>query len=182
MTQRVLSAHLSQAPVTTDRHKAVGSKGARLEMYLQRRHGRYWFRKATPLDLVEVLGQAEVRYSLRTNRRDVAQRRAGALLVALEIVYAVLRSDEPLAPAQALLNRFLQDVSENASGTPESMSMAAVRLQEAASSLGPPAPPLSNGEEETWVSVENGCRSALCRCRRSGSERDEQICRIVTRS
>jgi hypothetical protein len=63
-------------------------------MYLQRRHGRYWFRKATPLDLVEVLGQAEVRCSLRTNRRDVAKRRAGALLVALENVYAV--SDEEL--------------------------------------------------------------------------------------
>src|ERR1035437_7553476 len=135
MTQRVLSARLSQAPVTSDRHTAAGSKGARLEMYLQRRHGRYWFRKATPLDLVEVLGQAEVRCSLRTNRRDVAKRRAGALLVALENVYAVLRSEEPLEPAQALLSRFLQDVSENASGKPESTSMTALRLQEAASSL-----------------------------------------------
>jgi hypothetical protein len=124
-------------------------------MYLQRRNGRYWFRKATPLDLVEVLGQAEVRCSLRTNRRDVAKRRAGALLVALENVYAVLRSEEPLEPAQALLSRFLQDVSENASGTPESTSMTAMRLQEAASSLGLPAPPLSNGDSETWVSVDD---------------------------
>jgi hypothetical protein len=75
-------------------------------MYLQWRNGVYWFRKATPLDLVEVLGRADVRCSLRTNRREVAKRRAGALLVALENVYAVLRSEDPLEPAKELLGRF----------------------------------------------------------------------------
>jgi hypothetical protein len=51
-------------------------------MYVVRRNGIYWFLKAHPLDLAEIIGQAEVRCSLNTNRRDVAKRRAGQLLVA----------------------------------------------------------------------------------------------------
>jgi len=110
---------LSQAPVHTRPHPAVGSKGARGAMYLQRRNGVYWFRKVTPLDLVNSMGQTDVRCSLRTTRRDVAKRRAGQLLVALEHVYEVLRSEEPLGPAKILLGNFAQDFVEHGAGTPE---------------------------------------------------------------
>jgi hypothetical protein len=75
-------------------------------MHLQRRAGHYWFRKATPLDLLHVIGQSEIRCSLRTTRRDVAKRRAGQLLVALESVFAVLRSERPLEPARVLMAAF----------------------------------------------------------------------------
>lgn len=61
-------------------------------MYLQRRNGHYWFRKATPLDLLRIVGQAEIRCSLRTNRRDVANRRATQLLVAPSFPIAAQRS------------------------------------------------------------------------------------------
>jgi hypothetical protein len=87
-------------------------------MHLQRRNGVYWFRKATPLDLVKIMGQADVRCSLRTHRRDVAKRRARVLLVALDNVYAVLRSEEPLEPAKVLLGNFAQDFVKHAAGTP----------------------------------------------------------------
>lgn len=78
-------------------------------MYLQRRNGHYWFRKATPLDLLRILGQAEIRCSLRTTRREIAKRRVGQLLVALENVYAVLRSKHPIEPVRALVADLAQD-------------------------------------------------------------------------
>ena len=98
-------------------------------MYHQRRCDHYWLRKATPLDLIHVLGQAEVRCSLRTDRRDVAKRRARALLVALDNVYAVLGSEEPQEPAKILLGNFAQDFVKQAAGTPEGIQVAHLQLQ-----------------------------------------------------
>jgi hypothetical protein len=63
-------------------------------MYLWRRGNQWWFRKACPIDLVPVLG-AEVRCSLHTEQRSLARRRAWALLVAIEQVFEVLRSERP---------------------------------------------------------------------------------------
>ena len=108
-------------------------------MYHQRRCDHYWLRKATPLDLIHVLGQAEVRCSLRTNRRDIAQRRARALLVVFDNVYAVLRSEETLEPAKILLGNFAQDFVKHAAGTPEGIQVAYLQLQRATDIVGAPA-------------------------------------------
>lgn len=108
-------------------------------MYLQRRNGVYWFRKAVPLHLVPVLGQAEIRVSLRTHRRDEAKRKASVMQVALETVYAVLRQDNPLEPAKALLGSFLQDFSARTSGQSVGYDSALDSLQHVADSLAIPA-------------------------------------------
>ncbi len=123
-------------------------------MYLQRRNGVYWFRKATPLDLVNIMGQADVRCSLRTTRRDVAKRRVGQLLVALEQVYEVLRSEEPLEPAKVLLGSFAQDFVQRGAGTPEGIEIASLQLKRAIDTLGAPALPFLNDQDATWVSVD----------------------------
>jgi hypothetical protein len=57
------------------------------------------------------------------------------LFVALEEVYAVLRSERPLEPTQQLLSRFAQDAVEDAAST-LGINVAAKRLQEAAAALG----------------------------------------------
>jgi hypothetical protein len=124
-------------------------------VYLQRRHGHHWFRKATPLDLIHVLGQAEVRCSLRTDRRDVAKRRARALLVALDNVYAVLGSEEPLEPAKILLGNFAQDFVKHVAGTPEGIQVAYLQLQRATDIVGAPALPPDNQHDRAWVNVDD---------------------------
>ncbi|MFZ0606948.1 MAG: DUF6538 domain-containing protein [Xanthobacteraceae bacterium] len=52
-------------------------------MYIYRRGGAWWFRKAVPVDLSETLGLQDVRHSLRTASKTVAGhkalRMAGAL-------------------------------------------------------------------------------------------------------
>lgn len=90
-------------------------------MYLYRRNGRYWFRKSVPLDLIPIIGMRDVRCSLETSRRDMAKRRSGAMLVALEHVYAVLRADEPIEPAKALLESLVEDVTAKVAGSPASI-------------------------------------------------------------
>lgn len=93
-------------------------------MYLIRRGNLWWFRKACPVDLAPVLGR-EVRCSLHTEQHTVARRRAWALLVALEEVYAVLRSEHPLEPARSLLGAFLDDFRDKA---PERQRAITARL------------------------------------------------------
>jgi hypothetical protein len=124
-------------------------------MYLQRRNGVYWFRKATPLDLVDVIGRTDLRCSLRTTRRDVAKRRAGQLLVALEHIYEVLRSEEPLEPAKILLGNFAQDFRNNGAGTPAGFEIASLQLKLAIDTLGAPALPFLNNRDATWVSIDD---------------------------
>jgi integrase len=124
-------------------------------MYLQRRNGVYWFRKATPLDLVNIIGKTDVRCSLRTTRREVAKRRAGQLLVALEHVYEVLRSEEPLEPAKVLLGNFAQDFANNGAGTQEGFEVASLQLNRATKTLGAPALPFLENQDATWVNVDD---------------------------
>ena len=45
-------------PVTPGRDRDLAIRGL-FTMYLQRRNGVCWFRKATPLDLVNIIGRAE---------------------------------------------------------------------------------------------------------------------------
>jgi hypothetical protein len=115
-------------------------------MYLQRRNGHYWFRKATPLDLLRLVGQAEIRCSLRTRRRDVAKQRAAQLQVALEELYALLRSEKPLEPTKNLLGSFLDDVREHVSWIPDG-STALRRFEEAVATLGAPGGTPSEGQQ-----------------------------------
>jgi len=127
---------------------AAGSKGS--FMYLQRRNGHYWFRKATPLDLVHVLGQAEIRCSLRTTRRDVAKRRAGQLLVALENVFAVLRSERPLGPTKVMAE-LARDALQK--GSSLEINPLAWRLQKAVDALGSASVPPPADGTKTLVAI-----------------------------
>lgn len=123
-------------------------------MYLFRRGNRWWFRKSCPLDLTAVLGP-EIRLSLHTANRREARRRAQAVLVALEEVYELLRSEHPLEPARAVLGRFVDDFRVNSAGTLFGHHLASQGLRRAAVALGVPAlPPTSDGDE-TLVHVDD---------------------------
>jgi integrase len=123
-------------------------------MYLQRRNGVYWFRKAVPLNLVAVLGQAEIRVSLRTHRRDEAKQKASVMQVALETVYAVLRAENPLEPATALLGSFLQDFSAHTAASSEATYDAALQnIQHVADTLSVPA--RFAPSDETLVDIDH---------------------------
>jgi len=76
------------------------------------------------------------------------------LLVALENVYAVLRSEEPLEPAKLLLGSFVQDFVQHGAGTPEGIELASLQLKRAIDTLGAPALPFLNDQDATWVSVD----------------------------
>ncbi|WP_353954877.1 DUF6538 domain-containing protein [uncultured Methylobacterium sp.] len=70
-------------------------------MYVVRRGDRWWFRKAIPVDLVDVLGIAEVRRSLRAHKAREARRRALKVLVRVEEVYAVRAAGARCRPGVA---------------------------------------------------------------------------------
>lgn len=78
-------------------------------MYLHRRGLHWWIRKAVPVDLVEILGFAVVRRSLRTKDPALARRRALQLLIRVDDVYAVLRSKRPLRPTREVALALLRD-------------------------------------------------------------------------
>jgi hypothetical protein len=88
-------------------------------------------------------------------RAGVAKRRAGQLLVALEHVYEVLRSEEPLEPAKILLGNFVQDFREQWSRHTGSLPNAPLQLQRATDILRAPALPFRDKEDATWVRVDD---------------------------
>lgn len=100
-------------------------------MYVVRRGDRFWFRKAVPVDLVDVLGIAEVRRSLRTSSAREARRRALDVLVRVEEVYAVLRSERPMRPARDIALALLEKALQSNSGTPATFERNGQLLQEA---------------------------------------------------
>lgn len=104
-------------------------------MYVVRRGDRFWFRKAVPVDLVDVLGIAEVRRSLRTGSAREARRRALDVLVRVEEVYAVLRSERPMRPARDIALALLEKALQSNSGTPAMFETNGQLLQEAAGVL-----------------------------------------------
>ncbi len=87
-------------------------------MYLHRRGTHWWFRKAVPVDLVQILGIAVVRRSLRTKDSALARRRALQLLIRVDDVYAVLRSKRPLRPTREAALALLSDALEANQGMP----------------------------------------------------------------
>jgi hypothetical protein len=104
-------------------------------MYVVRRGDRWWFRKAIPVDLVDVLGIAEIRRSLRTSNVREARRRALEVLVRVEDVYAVLRSEKPLRPARDVALRLLEAALDTNVGSPAVADQKGRLLQEAANLL-----------------------------------------------
>lgn len=87
-------------------------------MYLHRRGAHWWFRKAVPSDLTCVLGRPDVRRSLRTRNAALARRRALQVLIRIDEVYAVLRSQRPMRPAREIALAMLDDAIGSVSGTP----------------------------------------------------------------
>jgi len=87
-------------------------------MYLHRRGAHWWFRKAVPSDLTGVLGMPDVRRSLRTRNAALARRRALQVLIRIDEVYAVLRSQRPMRPARDIALAMLDDAIGSVSGRP----------------------------------------------------------------
>jgi hypothetical protein len=109
----------------------------------------------------KIIGQAEVRRSLRTNRQAVAKQRAGQFLVALENIYAVLRSEHPLKPTKILVTESARDALINGSST-IGFNPGARRLQQAVDALGTTALPLLAEGPQTLVAIEGFAISAEC--------------------
>ena len=73
-----------------------GPDGIGVAMYLHRRGAHWWLRKAVPSDLTGVLGRPDLRRFLRTRNAVLARRRALQVLIRIDEVYAVLRSQCPM--------------------------------------------------------------------------------------
>lgn len=95
-----------------------GPDGIGVAMYLHRRGAHWWFRKAVPSDLIGVLGMPDVRRSLRTRNAALARRRALQVLIRIDEVYAVLRSQRPMRPARDIALAMLDDAIGSVSGQP----------------------------------------------------------------
>ncbi|SFG58326.1 DUF6538 domain-containing protein [Methylobacterium gossipiicola] len=100
-------------------------------MYVVKRGDRFWFRKIVPVDLVDVLGIAEIRRSLRTASAREARRRALDVLVRVEDVYEVLRSERPLRPARDVAMALLEQALSTNEGTPGSFEVRDRTLRDA---------------------------------------------------
>jgi hypothetical protein len=94
-----------------------GPDGIGVAMYLHRRGAHWWFRKTVPSDLTSVLGMPDVRRSLRTRNAALARRRALQVLIRIDEVYAVLRSQRPMRPARDIALAMLDDAIGSVSGT-----------------------------------------------------------------
>jgi integrase len=100
-------------------------------MYVVKRGDRWWFRKAVPVDLVDVLGIAEVRRSLHTGNAREARRRGLEVLVRVEDVYAVLRSERPIRPARDVALAMLERALDLTSGSPAMGALKADLIKDA---------------------------------------------------
>jgi integrase len=135
-------------------------------MYLWRRGDLWWFRKANPIDLNPVLGR-EIRCSLYTEQRAVARRRGLAVLVALEEVYEVLRSERPLEPARSLLGRIVEDLRADCAKKNIEHHPASEWLEKSQAVLGDgppvtrpdPGQPLTSLKTLEYLAREEGARS-----------------------
>lgn len=85
-------------------------------MYLHRCGAHWCFRKAVPSDLTGVFGRPDVRRSLRTRNAALARRRALQVLIRIDEVYAVLRSQRPMRPARGIALAMLHDAIASVSG------------------------------------------------------------------
>ena len=100
-------------------------------MYLFRRESHWWIRKAVPVDLVEILGIAQVRRSLRTRDAALARRRALQLLIRVDDVYAVLRSEQPQRSTREVALALLDAALSTNMGLPHFVALKAEMLSRA---------------------------------------------------
>lgn len=133
-------------------------------MYVVRRGDHWWFRKAVPVDLVDVLGIAEVRRSLRTRNAREARRRALDVLVRVEEVYAVLRSERPLRPARDVALAMLEEALRTNSGTSGLVGHRGELLRDATGALrGTGDGDLSVGSRSNRTGSPNGDAASFVR-------------------
>lgn len=78
---------------------------------LKRKNGRYYWRSRVPLDLVAKVGRSEVTRSLATADPMTARRLARLIGVRADEVFALIRNERDLSPAQidALVRRLLSE-------------------------------------------------------------------------
>lgn len=100
-------------------------------MYLFRRGSHWWIRKAVPVDLVAILGFAQVRRSLRTRDAALARRRALQLLIRVDDVYAVLRSEHPQRSTREVALTLLDIALSANMGLPDFVALKAELLTRA---------------------------------------------------
>lgn len=100
-------------------------------MYLYRRGAHWWFRKTVPSDLTGVLGRPDLRRSLRTRNAALARRRALQVLIRIDEVYAVLRSQRPMRPAREIALAMLDDAIGSVSGQPPLVAQKLAFLRDA---------------------------------------------------
>jgi integrase len=84
-----------------------------ISSFVHRRGPVYWFRRSVPVDLIDRLGNTDIRRSLRTCNKRVARQRAWTLVLLVEEAFAILR-DAGLKPgARDALNVVLGRVMDD---------------------------------------------------------------------
>jgi hypothetical protein len=87
-------------------------------MYVVKRNGVYQFRKPVPNSLQPLFGRGDVRVSLRTTQASVAHRRALEMLVHVDDIFHMLRSERPVDESRRLIVSMLEHATKIARGTP----------------------------------------------------------------
>lgn len=87
-------------------------------MYVVKRQGVYQFRKPVPNSLQPLFGRGDVRVSLRTTQASVAHRRALEMLVHVDEIFHLLRSDRPVDESRRLVVSMLEHAVTTVQGTP----------------------------------------------------------------
>jgi hypothetical protein len=87
-------------------------------MYVIKRQAVYQFRKAIPKGLQPFFDAGELRISLRTTQRPVAHRRALEMLVHVEEIFHLLRSERPVDESRRLVVSMLEQAVLAVQGTP----------------------------------------------------------------
>jgi integrase len=87
-------------------------------MYVVKRNGVYQFRKPIPNSLQALFGRGDVRVSLRTTQAAVAHRRALEMLVHVEDIFHMLRSERPADESRRLVVSMLEHAIKTMRGTP----------------------------------------------------------------
>lgn len=100
-------------------------------MYIYRRGDTWWFRKAVPVDLIETLGMADVRLSLRITSKSEARRQALRMAIRVQDVYDVLRAKAPQRASREIALSILRDAVGRVNGTDSSIAIQQSRLQRA---------------------------------------------------
>ncbi len=100
-------------------------------MYIYRRGGTWWFRKAVPVDLIETLGLQDVRRSLCTASKTVAGHKALRMAIRVQDVYDVLRAKTPQRASREIALSMLREALGRACGTEFGVTLRQHELERA---------------------------------------------------